>query len=70
MGSSYSLSSFTQGDTDKAIFKTLKARGFTPANTLFGHSVCSDEINNRKEQLIPLMVDRWREGFALGGLGK
>jgi len=56
------------GDCDKAIWKTLKARGFTPANTLLGHSVCSDEINNRKEQLIPLVVDRWGEGFALGGL--
>lgn len=57
------------GDCDKAIWKTLSARGFTPANTLFGHSICSDEVNNRKEQLIPLMVDRWQEGFALGGLG-
>merc|ERR1719215_128695 len=46
----------------------LAQRGFTPANTLFGHSVCSDEINNRKEQLIPLMVNRWQEGFVLGGL--
>jgi hypothetical protein len=55
-------------DTERAIFKTLKARGFTPENTLFGHSVCSDEVNNRKEQLIPLMVNRWQEGFALGGL--
>jgi hypothetical protein len=57
------------GDCEKAIWKTLKARGFTPDNTLFGHSVCSDEINNRREQLIPLMIDRWREGFTLGGLG-
>lgn len=56
------------GDCDKAIWNTLKNRGFTPANTLLGHSVCSDEINNRKEQLIPLIVDRWGEGFALGGL--
>jgi hypothetical protein len=57
------------GDTDKAIARTLKKRGFTPENTLFGHSVCSDEINNRKEQLLPLMINRWQEGFALGGLG-
>jgi len=56
------------GDCDEAVWKTLKDRGFTPANTLLGHSVCSDEINNRKEQLIPLVVDRWGEGFALGGL--
>ena len=57
------------GDLDKAVFKTLGTRGFTPENTLFGHSVCSDEINNRKEQLIPLMINRWQEGFSLGGLG-
>jgi len=57
------------GDVDRAIWKTLKARGFTPSNTIFGHSVCSDEVNNRKEQLIPLMTDRWQEGFTLGGLG-
>jgi hypothetical protein len=57
------------GDADKAIARTLKKRGFTPENTLFGHSVCSDEINNRKEQLLPLMMNRWQEGFALGGLG-
>lgn len=56
-------------DLDKAIAKVLKPRGFTPENTLFGHSVCADEVNNRKEQLIPLMLNRWQEGFALGGLG-
>jgi len=31
--------------------------------------VCSDEVNNKDEQLIDLMVSRWQEGFALGGLG-
>lgn len=56
-------------DMDKAVAKVLKPRGFTPENTLFGHSVCADEVNNRKEQLVPLMVNRWEEGFALGGLG-
>lgn len=56
-------------DMDKAVAKVLYRRGFTPENTLFGHSVCSDEVNNRKEQLIPLMTNRWGEGFTLGGLG-
>lgn len=56
-------------EADSAIAKALKPRGFTPENTLFSHSVCADEVNNRKEQLIPLMVNRWQEGFALGGLG-
>ena len=52
-------------DVDKAISNVLTARGFTPENTLFGHSVCADEVNNRKEQLIPLMVNRWQEGMSL-----
>ena len=57
------------GDVDKAVYKTLSGRGFTPENTIFGHSVCSDEVNNRAEQLIPLMINQWQEGFTLGGLG-
>ena len=56
-------------DLDSAIARTLNARGFTPQNTLFGHSVCSDEVNNKDEQLVDLMVSRWQEGFSLGGLG-
>lgn len=55
-------------DMDEAIAKTLYRRGFTPQNTIFAHSVCSDEVNNAPEQLVPLMVSRWQEGFSLGGL--
>ncbi len=55
-------------DVDQAIAKVLYRRGFTPENTLFGHSVCSDEVNNRKEQLIPILSNRWEEGFTLGVL--
>lgn len=56
------------GDLDEAIAKTLSRRGFTPENTIFAHSVCSDEVNNKDEQLVALMVNRWQEGFSLGGL--
>ena len=56
-------------DVDEAVRRTLAARGYTPANTLFGHSVCSDEVNAKAEQLVNLMVSRWGEGFTLGGLG-
>ena len=55
-------------DVDAAIAKTLEKRGFNARNTLFAHSVCSDEVNHQAEQLTDLMVDRWGEGFALGGL--
>lgn len=47
-----------------ALFK----RGFSPENTILAHSVCSDEVNNKDEQLVALMVHRWQEGFSLGGL--
>ena len=56
-------------DVDAAVARTLAGRGYTPQNTLFGHSVCSDELNFKPEQLIDLMVSRWQEGFSLGGLG-
>ncbi|KAL7551700.1 hypothetical protein ACHAWF_014882 [Thalassiosira exigua] len=56
------------GDLDEAIAKTLSKRGFTPENTIFAHSACSDEVNNKDEQLVALMVNRWQEGFSLGGL--
>lgn len=57
------------GDVDAAVASTLAARGFTAKNTLLAHSVCSDEVNGKDEQLVNLMVKRWGEGFALGGLG-
>ena len=50
------------GDLDRAVARVLRSRGFAPENTLFGHSVCADEVNNRREQLLPLMVNRWQEG--------
>lgn len=55
-------------DLDGVLAAALRARGYTPANTLFAHSVCSDEVNNKDEQLVDLLVSRWGEGFSLGGL--
>ena len=55
-------------DLDEAIFRSLSPRGFTSDNTLLAHSVCSDEVNDRDEELVDLMVSRWGEGFSLGGL--
>lgn len=65
----YFPTAMLSSDLDDAIWNTLKRRGYTPRNTLFGHSVCSDEVNNKNEQTIDLMLNRWQEGFALGGLG-
>jgi len=65
----YFPTALLSSDLDDAVARTLGGRGFTPRNTLFGHSVCSDEVNNKNEEMVHLMVDRWGEGFSLGGLG-
>jgi len=65
----YFPTAILSSDMEEAVRRTLYARGYTPANTLFGHSVCSDEVNAKAEQLLNLMVSRWGEGFTLGGLG-
>ena len=36
-------------DFDHAVARTLSRRGFTATNTLFAHSVCSDEVNHKDE---------------------
>jgi len=43
--------------------------GFTPDNTLFGNSICPDEINFAPTGIARLMADHWGEVFPLGGLG-
>mmetsp|Transcript_149369 Transcript_149369/g.271502 ORF Transcript_149369/g.271502 Transcript_149369/m.271502 type:complete len:645 (-) Transcript_149369:106-2040(-) len=43
--------------------------GFTPDNTLFGNSICSDEINNTPQSLSALMACYWGAVFPMGGLG-
>ena len=65
----YFPTALLSSDTDAKVASTLYRRGFTPANTLFAHSVCSDEVNQNAEELVNLMVSRWEEGFTLGGLG-
>lgn len=49
----------------------LRDRGYTPTNTLFGSSLCSDEINDTAESLVGDFQNKLRiEGvFNLGGLG-
>jgi len=43
--------------------------GLTPENTIFGTSICSDEINNMKGRMADTMKDYWGEVFPLGGIG-
>lgn len=50
---------------------SLRERGYTPTNTLFGSSLCSDEINDTAESLVGDFINKLGvEGvFNLGGLG-
>lgn len=43
--------------------------GLNSQNTIFGTSICSDEINNMKGDMAHTMEDYWGEVFPLGGLG-
>jgi len=46
-----------------------KEFGFSQDNTLFGNSICSDEINNTPDGLSALMAGRWGAVFPMGGIG-
>jgi len=47
----------------------LVAQGFTPENTIYGQSICPDEINNQKGMLADSLKEFWGECFPLGGIG-
>lgn len=42
--------------------------GLNPSNTIFGTSICPDEINTRKFTLPQLMKSHWGRCFPLGGI--
>jgi len=43
--------------------------GMTPSNTMYGDSICPDEINHEPGGLASLMSDHWGEVFPMGGIG-
>ena len=48
----------------------LKTRyGMDPQNTIYGQSICPDEINNEKGDLADIMKEYWGEVFPMGGIG-
>jgi len=52
-----------------AMRKHLIPMGIVPGRTLYGQSVCSDEINNGKDDLTSQMIRYWGGVFPLGGIG-
>jgi len=51
------------------VVEALEEYGVEPDNTIYGQSLCSDEINNDKGFLAASMVDHWGHMFPLGGIG-
>jgi len=47
----------------------LTRLGLQPDNTIFGCSICPDEINNEKGDLATDMKDYWGASFPMGGIG-
>lgn len=64
----YFPGALSSSGVDAAVSKSLSARGYNKDNTLFGMSVCSDEVNFFDNEIIDLMKRRWGESFSLGGL--
>ena len=38
-------------------------------NTIYGQSICPDEINNERDDLGSTMAEYWGEVFPMGGIG-
>ncbi|KAK3269280.1 hypothetical protein CYMTET_22272 [Cymbomonas tetramitiformis] len=55
--------------TLRRMLVALEPLGFTPENTIYGQSICPDEINNEKGNLSSLMAEHWGECFPMGGIG-
>lgn len=56
----------------KTVSAILEAEGLTPENTIYGQSICSDEINNEAGGTARLFTEHWGvndEHFPLGGIG-
>ena len=47
----------------------MKLFGFDSCCTLFGNSICSDEINNTPQGLSALMAEYFGAVFPMGGIG-
>jgi hypothetical protein len=48
---------------------SLKEYGFTPENTIYGQSLCPDEINCLKGGMAYSLMEYWGECFPMGGIG-
>jgi len=53
----------------KRCIAATRQYGLTPENTIYGQSICPDEINNEEGDLASIMQQHWGECFPMGGIG-
>jgi len=53
----------------KRCIAATRPYGLTPENTIYGQSICPDEINNEARDLASIMQEYWGECFPMGGIG-
>jgi len=51
------------------VLSALKPYGIKPANTIYGQSICSDEINNEPGHISSLLTKYYGKVFPMGGIG-
>jgi len=51
------------------VLKSLQPFNIKPKNTIYGQSICSDEINNEKGQISTLLSNYYGKVFPMGGIG-
>uniref|UniRef100_A0A7S4SMD9 Limiting CO2-inducible protein B/C beta carbonyic anhydrase domain-containing protein n=1 Tax=Alexandrium monilatum TaxID=311494 RepID=A0A7S4SMD9_9DINO len=56
-------------DVMRTMLKAVKPYGLTRANTMYGQSICSDEINSDPGHLSTLLTKYYGREFHLGGIG-
>jgi len=51
------------------VVRALNSLGIKPANTIYGQSICSDEINNEPSHISSILTKYYGKVFPMGGIG-
>jgi len=56
-------------DLFKKVKRVLQPLDIKPQNTIYGQSICSDEINNERGQISTMLTNYYGKVFPMGGIG-
>eukprot|EP00420_Gonyaulax_spinifera_P033376 CAMPEP_0197879046 /NCGR_PEP_ID=MMETSP1439-20131203/7251_1 /TAXON_ID=66791 /ORGANISM="Gonyaulax spinifera, Strain CCMP409" /LENGTH=301 /DNA_ID=CAMNT_0043498525 /DNA_START=91 /DNA_END=996 /DNA_ORIENTATION=+ len=56
-------------DVNRRLMSAIRGYGLTRDNTIYGQSVCSDEINSDRGHLSTILTKHYGRTFPLGGIG-